>query len=1340
MTLTITPVNDPPVAVVDGFTVNEGSTNNLNLATNDSDADDGLDLASITIISGPTNGTIDAINADGTVDYTHNGSETLTDSFTYTIDDNSGVASNTVTVSLTITPVNDAPVAVLDGFTVNEGSTNTLDLASNDTDADDGLDLASITIISGPTNGSIDAINADGTVDYTHNGSETLSDSFTYTIDDLSGVASNTVTVSLTITPVNDPPVAVADNFVVAEGATSNLNLASNDSDADDGLDLASMTIIAGPTNGTIDAVNADGTVDYTHDGSETLSDSFTYTIDDLSGAASNTVTVSLTITPVNDPPVAVADVFVVAEGATTNLDLGGNDSDADDGLDLASITIISGPANGTIDAINADGTVNYTHDGSETLADSFTYTIDDLSGIASNTVTVNLTVTPVNDAPVAIVDNFVVAEGATANLDLAVNDSDSDDGLDLASITIISGPTNGTIDAINADGTVDYTHDGSETVADSFTYTIDDLSGVASNTVAVSLTITPVNDAPVAAADVFVVAEGASANLNLAGNDSDVDDGLDLASITIISSPSNGTIDAINADGTVDYTHDGSETLSDSFTYTIDDLSGAASNTVTVSLTITPVNDSPVAVADAFVVAEGATANLDLAGNDTDADDGLDLTSITIISGPTNGSIDAINVDGTVDYTHDGSETLADSFTYTIDDLAGAASNTVTVSLTITPVNDSPVAVADAFVVAEGASANLNLATNDTDADDGLDLASITIISGPSNGTIDAINADGTVDYTHDGSETLADSFTYTIDDLSGAPSNTVTVSLTITPVNDAPLAVADAFVVAEGASANLNLATNDTDSDDGLDLTSITIITGPSNGTIDAINADGTVDYTHDGSETLVDSFTYTIEDLSGVASNTVAVSLTITPVNDAPVAVADVFVVAEGATANLNLAGNDSDADDGLDLAGITIITGPSNGTIDAINGDGTVDYTHDGSETLADSFTYTIDDLAGAASNTVTVSLTITPVNDPPVAVADAFVVVEGASANLDLAGNDSDADDGLDLASITIIASPSNGTIDAINADGTVDYTHDGSETLADSFTYTIDDLSGVPSNTVTVSLTITPVNDAPVAVADNFVVPEGTSANLDLDGNDSDADDGLDLASITIISGPSNGTIDAINADGTVDYTHDGSETLVDSFTYTIDDLSGVPSNTVMVNLTITPVNDAPVAVADVFVVTEGATANLDLAGNDSDSDDGLDLASITIISGPTNGMIDAINADGTVGYTHDGSETVADSFTYTIDDLSGAPSNTVTVSLTITPVNDSPVAVPDAFVVAEGASANLNLATNDTDADDGLDLTSITIISGPTNGSIDAINADGTVDYTHDWQRDAGR
>ena len=128
MNLTVTPVNDAPAANNDTFTVNEGSTTNLNLAGNDSDVDGTVDPASIVITGTPTNGSI-VVNANGTVDYIHDGSETLSDSFSYTILDNSGAVSNTATVNLTVTPVNDAPVANNDAFTVNEGSTTNLNLA-----------------------------------------------------------------------------------------------------------------------------------------------------------------------------------------------------------------------------------------------------------------------------------------------------------------------------------------------------------------------------------------------------------------------------------------------------------------------------------------------------------------------------------------------------------------------------------------------------------------------------------------------------------------------------------------------------------------------------------------------------------------------------------------------------------------------------------------------------------------------------------------------------------------------------------------------------------------------------------------------------------------------------------------------------------------------------------------------------------------------------------------------------------------------------------------------------------------------------------------------------------
>ncbi len=138
------------------------------------------------------------MNVSRRVTYTHNSSQRTSDTFTYTIKDNNGNVSNQATVTLTITLINDAPVAANDvGNVVNFGNTN-INLASNDTDADGTIDVTSILIVDQPDNGSV-VVNADGTVTYTHNGTATTTDSFTYTIKDNLGLVSNVATVNITI-------------------------------------------------------------------------------------------------------------------------------------------------------------------------------------------------------------------------------------------------------------------------------------------------------------------------------------------------------------------------------------------------------------------------------------------------------------------------------------------------------------------------------------------------------------------------------------------------------------------------------------------------------------------------------------------------------------------------------------------------------------------------------------------------------------------------------------------------------------------------------------------------------------------------------------------------------------------------------------------------------------------------------------------------------------------------------------------------------------------------------------------------------------------------------------
>jgi len=153
-------------------------------------------------------------------------------------------------------------------------------------------------------------------------------------------------------------------------------------------------------------------------------------------------------------------------------------------------------------------------------------------------------------------------------------------------------------------------------------------------------------------------------------------------------------------------------------------------------------------------------------------------------------------------------------------------------------------------------------------------------------------------------------------------------------------------------------------------------------------------------------------------------------------------------------------------------------------------------------------------------------------------------------------------------------------------------------------------------------------------------------------------------------------------------------------------------------------VNLAPVAVDDSFSVVKGSTTTLDLTGNDSDADDGLNLASITIVTPPTSGSV-SVNPDGSVAYTHDCGDATADEFIYAIEDNSAVVSNTATVILTVTPTPPSvEIGIYDSTVV-EGA-------------DDFEFVISLSSVSDETI-SVDYVTADGTALAATDYSAAGG-
>jgi VCBS repeat-containing protein len=287
-------------------------------------------------------------------------------------------------------------------------------------------------------------------------------------------------------------------------------------------------------------------------------------------------------------------------------------------------------------------------------------------------------------------------------------------------------------------------------------------------------------NSAPVAVNDAYSTAEDTVllvAAPGVLGNDSDVDG--DALTAVLVAGPSNGVL-TLNADGSFSYTPAANFNGSDSFTYKAND--GAAdSNVATVSITVTAVNDAPVAVNDAYSTAEDTVllvAAPGVLGNDSDVD-GDALTAV-LVAGPSNGVL-TLNADGSFSYTPAANFNGSDSFTYKANDGA-ADSNVATVSITVTAVNDAPVAVNDAYSTAEDTVllvAAPGVLGNDSDVDG--DALTAVLVAGPSNGVL-TLNADGSFSYTPAANFNGSDSFTYKAND-GAADSNVATVSITVFP-----------------------------------------------------------------------------------------------------------------------------------------------------------------------------------------------------------------------------------------------------------------------------------------------------------------------------------------------------------------------------------------------------------------------------------------------------------------------------------------------------------------------------------------------------------------------------
>ncbi len=1269
--LDITPVNDAPIATNDAIQTDEDSLVVIDVLANDSDIE-GDDLI-ITSASVPEEqGIVEII--DGKLVFTpaenFNGNATIS----YTISD--GELEDEAQVSVTVNSVNDAPIASNDTTITEEDSSVTIDVLPNDTDIDgDTLSIQSASVPE--TQGTVEIV--DGKLVFTpaenfHGDAE-----ITYTVTD--GALTDQATVNVTVNAVNDTPVVesnIADQTLAEDFTPYTIDLNTAFSDVDN-VDGELSFSVSGNSNIQVAIVNGIATFTPTADwnGSEAL----TFTATDPSGE-SVSQTVNFTVAPVAD---IVADNATVVEDTPTIIKVLGNDTfEGDD--KVVSLDTNNGPANGTV-SVNPDGSVTYTPNDNYHGTDSFTYIVT--SGGVSESTTVNVDVTPVNDAPVAKDDTAVTDEDTPVTIDVLPNDTDIDG--DTLSIQSASVPSDqGTVEIV--DGKLVFTpaenfHGDAE-----ITYTVTD--GSLTDQATVNVTVNAVNDTPVVESNIAdqTLAEDFtpySIDLNTAFSDVDnVDGELSFS----VSGNNNVLVSIENGIATISPTADwnGSEALA----FTATDPSGE-SVSQTVNFTVAPVADI---VADNATVVEDTPTIIKVLGNDTfEGDD--KVVSLDTNNGPANGTV-SVNPDGSVTYTPNDNYHGADSFTYIVT--SGGVSESTMVNVDVTPVNDAPVAKDDTAITDEDTPVTIDVLPNDTDIDG--DTLSIDSASVPSDqGKVEII--DGKLVFTpaenfHGDAE-----ITYTVTD--GALTDQATVNVTVNAVNDAPVvesSIADQALAEDFTpySIDLNTAFSDVDNVDG-DLSFS--VSGNSNIQVAIVNGIATFTPTADwnGSEAL----TFTATDPSG-ESVSQTVNFTVAPVADIE---SDRATVVEDTPTIIKVLGNDTfEGDD--KVVSLDSNNGPANGTV-SVNPDGSVTYTPNDNYHGADSFTYIVT--SGGVSESTTVNVDVTPVNDAPVAKGDTAVTDEDTPVTIDVLPNDTDIDG--DTLSIQSASVPeTQGTVEIV--DGKLVFTPAENFNGDAEITYTITD--GSLTDQATVNVTVNAVNDTPVvesSIADQTLAEDFTPYSIDLNTAFSDVDN-VDGELTFSVSGNSNIQVAIVNGIATFTPTADwnGSEAL----TFTATDPSG-ESVSQTVNFTVAPVADI---VADKATVVEDTPTIIKVLGNDTFEGDDK-VVSLDTNNGPANGTV-SVNLDGSVTYTPNDNYHGTDSFTYIV--TSGGVSESTTVNVDVTPVNDAPVAKDDTAITDEDTPVTIDVLPNDTDIDG--DTLSIQSASVPSDqGTVEIV--DGKLVFT---------
>ena len=778
--LTVTNVNDAPTLNdISNQEVDEDSDNILlSIIPTDVDLEDDLIVSissSNSLLIDSEDITIDILSAITDVErlITLNPKDDAygTSNITVTITD--GLESISKEFTITVNAVNDAPVlASIGNQAFDEDEIKNIQISATD------IDYTTLSYSITQISDNISAVITDNILSITPSSNYFGEQSITLSVADEELSDSETFTV--TINAINDAPVLAAVSDVSFDEDTSgSLSVSGSDIDGD-GL---TYSITAGTDiTAALDGSDISFSAPTDFNGSET----FTVTVTD--GELSDSQSMTVTILPVNDAPVATTGLIGdTNEDQSIVVNLSGSDIDGDN----LTFSLDTDASSGSV---SIDGSVaTYTPTSNYNGDDSFVFTVSD--GELTDTASVTLTITPVNDAPVlAAVSDVSFDEDTSGSLSVSGSDIDGD-GLtySITTGTDITAALDGS--DISFSAPIDF--NGSET----FTVTVTD--GELSDSQSMTVTILPVNDAPVATTGLIGdTNEDQSIVVNLSGSDIDGDN----LTFSLDTDASSGSV---SIDGSIaTYTPTSNYNGDDSFVFTVSD--GELTDTASVTLTITPVNDTPDLVFDSQDISFDEDTSITVPFSATDIDE--DVLSYTITEG-----VDIITeFSGTsIIFTAPPDFNGNEFFTVTATD--GELSDSESFSVTVNSVNDAPVATTGISATTDE-DQNIVITILGSDIDE--NSLEFILESDPTNGSVviteELENNDNGAfaTYTPTPDYNGSDTFTFRVSD--GQLFDTASVTVTILPVNDAPvLATVSDFSFDEDTAGTLSFTSNDVDGD---------------------------------------------------------------------------------------------------------------------------------------------------------------------------------------------------------------------------------------------------------------------------------------------------------------------------------------------------------------------------------------------------------------------------------------------------------------------------------------------------------------------------------------------